>query len=344
MVQLASTPLSTTFSSNRFKHLQHFLDDHHLDMGNLEFLAGDASFRKYYRIRIGRQSWVLMDAPPPENPQAFIQMAQILKENGFSAPHIYGADLKAGFILLEDFGDLTFTQALKQGHNEQDLYELAIDTLIQVHTRILDKPSFLPQYTVEKLYDEAKLFIQWYYPAIYNKELPSTAAEEYESLWRPLFETTLISPASTVLRDYHVDNLMILNRPGTDACGLLDFQDACWGPIVYDVISLLEDARRDIPSPLVEALWHRYVKAFPDYSTEELHRTAVILSAGRHAKIMGIFTRLSRRDGKDGYLQHIPRLWRHLERCLEHPHLAPLKQWFNTYIPQRQVPCPSVKP
>lgn len=307
-------------------------------MADVQFLAGDASFRKYYRIQLAKQSWVLMDAPPPENPRAFINVAKTLKDYGFSAPHIYASDMNAGFILLEDLGDLTFTKAFEQGHNEQMLYELAIDTLIQIHTRVNQKPAYLPPYTVDDLYAEAQLFIDWYYPAVYGQSVSSDITAEYKSLWKEALQTTLTCPSSLVLRDYHVDNLMVLPRSNIQACGLLDFQDARWGAMVYDVVSLLEDARRDIPNDLVEALWHRYLSAFLEHDAEDLRQAATILSAGRHAKIIGIFTRLARRDGKNHYLHHIPRVWRHLERCLEHPALGSLKDWFNTHTPNRQIP------
>lgn len=344
MAPSVSIPLSKILPNTRLNEIKTFLSDHYLDLAQIDFLAGDASFRKYYRIRHEGQSWVLMDAPPPENPEAFIHVANTLKTHDFSAPHIYGTNLENGFILLEDLGDLTFTQALKQGYNEQTLYELAIDTLIELHTSITQRPDYLPFYSVEDLYREAELLIDWYYPAIYGKKLDKGAVKDYQTLWCDLFEKTMSGPHSLVLRDYHVDNLMVLERPHIQSCGLLDFQDARWGATVYDVVSLLEDARRDIDPTLVDHLWRRYLNAFDSQENLNLRQYAAILSAGRHAKIIGIFTRLAHRDGKDHYLSHIPRVWGHLEKCLTAPELAPLHHWFTTHIPERSVPCPSIKP
>jgi aminoglycoside/choline kinase family phosphotransferase len=340
-----SPPFSVTDRSSLQKT---FLHNCNLNPYTLGFLAGDASFRKYYRLKTSDVSYVLMDAPPPENPTQFCQVATYLRSLGFSAPQIIAHDLDSGFVLLQDFGDKTYTKLLQEGYAEKDLYELATDILISLHTKSKERPSFIPFYTIDKLLEEASLVIDWYVPQI--PSLPPLSQEErlsYITLWKKAFEKTLNIPQSLVLRDYHVDNLMILENqklpPSLSTCGLLDFQDALWGPIVYDLVSLLEDARRDVSPDLRNALWKRYLNAFPSLNPNHLIEAGTILSAGRHAKIIGIFTRLAVRDQKPHYLPHIPRVWRLLEDCLIHPSLQELKDWFDRNIFVRIAPHHSVR-
>jgi len=140
-------------------------------------------------------------------------------------------------------------------------------------------------------------------------------------------------PASLVLRDYHIDNLMRLDRPGLAACGLLDFQDAVIGPVAYDLVSLIEDARRDVPADLRAAMRARYLTRRPGIDAEALDRAVAVLGAQRHAKVIGIFCRLAMRDGKPGYLHHLPRLWRMIARSLGHPDLRPMERWMDRHVP-----------
>lgn len=324
-------------SNLRLKLLSHFLHLHGWGDVQPKFLAGDASFRTYYRLEKQGQSILFMDAPPPERPQEFCQIDTCLINLGFSAPQIVATDFKHGFVLLEDFGDDTFTRLLNKGEDMSTLYELALDTLIALHQGSTACPSFVKPYSIDQLYKETELFLDWYLPAVSASSLAPKVRQSFADLWRGVFSRALeLTSHTLVLRDYHVDNLMRLpNRTGVQACGLLDFQDALWGPVVYDVVSLLEDARLDLPSSLVESLWQRYGAAFPAWNLEQLKMAGCILSAGRHAKIIGIFTRLAVRDGKKDYLRHIPRVWGLLEKCLEHPELQDLKEWFTLHVPIR---------
>jgi aminoglycoside/choline kinase family phosphotransferase len=165
--------------------------------------------------------------------------------------------------------------------------------------------------------------------------LSNLERQTYLDLWTPVFEKALKIPQTLVLRDYHVDNLMRLDdRAGVLACGLLDFQDAGWGPVVYDLVSLVEDERLDLEPTLVENCWQRYLSAFPLLNEQTLRTAGCILGAGRHAKNIGIFTRLAVRDGRPHYLNHLPRMWKMLQNCLSHPDLYQLNAWFHEYIPQ----------
>lgn len=302
-------------------------------------LAADASFRRYDRLARGpggQARAVLMDAPPPqENAKIFHYIAGCLIDIDLSAPRPLAIDEESGFLLLEDFGDRTFTRALAEGADEAELYRLAVDTLIALHQRWWPDVPGLPPYNDERLLAEAALLVDWYLPAMTGRETPATQRESYLAAWREVIPAMLDVPHKLVLRDYHVDNLMVLEgREGVARCGLLDFQDALIGPVSYDLVSLLEDARRDVSPAVVAEMLERYHAGMRN----QLDRWAfaasyAALGAQRNAKIVGIFTRLSRRDGKHGYLKHMPRLWRLLEADLQAPVLAPVKDWFDREVP-----------
>ncbi len=299
-------------------------------------LAADASFRSYYRVQLNDRQCVLMDAPPPEEDiRPFVTVGRYLAQLGFSAPRILAEDERRGFLLLEDLGDDTYTRVFEAGGDQGQLYDAAIDTLVHLHELSSAKtaPGEIPAYDMDRLLGEAMLFIDWYMPAV-GATVGDTARAAYEDAWRTVFTDLALRRETLVLRDYHVDNLMWLPaRSGTARCGLLDFQDALIGPRAYDLMSLIEDARRDVDHKRADRLIERYVAACGDIRESDLRRDIAILGAGRHAKVIGIFTRLSRRDGKSQYLVHIPRVWRLLENSLSHPVLAPLALWFAENVP-----------
>lgn len=305
-------------------------------------LAGDASFRRYERLALDGASVVLMDAPPPENVRPFLAVAGVLRDLGLSAPKPHAIDVEAGFLLLEDLGDLTYTRLLDGSRqaagapDEAGLYALAIDVLIDLHRKPLQAfaAADLPRYDDVKLLAEAALLTDWYLPALRGKATSDSERAIYLDLWRRALPQARAVPDTLVLRDYHVDNLMWLpGRTGKAACGLLDFQDAVIGPVTYDVVSLLEDARRDIDPGLVAAMRSRYLAAFPALDPATFDASAAVLGAQRHCKVIGIFTRLWRRDGKTQYLRHVPRVFGLLERALDHPALADLKAWLDRAVP-----------
>ena len=307
-------------------------------------LAGDASFRRYQRIAHDGRRAVLMDAAPPhEDVRPFILVARHLCRLGYSAPEILAEDAEAGLLLLEDLGDDTFTGLLGRGADEAALYHLAVDVLIDLHRRPRAEavPPGVPPYDDGRLLEEAALFVDWYLPEVLDAPLPAALGEGYAACWRSLLPLARGVPETLVLRDYHVDNLMRLDgRSGIAACGLLDFQDAVVGPVSYDLMSLLEDARRSVPAALYAAMEARYLAAFPALDADALALSMAVLGAQRHCKVIGIFTRLSVRDGKPGYLAHIPRVWRLLERALAHPALKPMAGWIESHVPaaRRMVP------
>lgn len=327
--------------------IRDFLNRHGWGEARRSVLAGDASFRRYDRVVEATRQAVLMDAPPPEEDvRPFITIAGHLKAMGFSAPDILAADSENGLLLLEDLGDDTYTRVLAGGGDERQLYALAVDVLIDLHKRPLDEavPKGLPSYGNGRLLDEAFLCPQWTYPVFAGAVPPEPVRRAYGDIWLKLFKTVHAGPKNLVLRDYHVDNLLWLSdRNGIAACGLLDFQDAVSGPPTYDLMSLLEDARRDIDGELKTEMKNRYLSAFPDIDRETFETVFTLLAAQRHAKVIGIFTRLCVRDGKPDYLVHIPRVWRLLEAALEHPVLADMKDWFDTHMPPSMRVVPPIE-
>jgi N-acetylmuramate 1-kinase len=309
-------------------------------------LAGDASFRRYDRLEATGRRAVLMDAPPPkEDVRPFMAVARLLRGLGFSAPQILAEDVAAGLLLLEDFGDSTYTRLLAAGAAEEPLYALAVDLLIALHERFAaSTAAVLPPYDDRRLLNEAALLVDWYLPAVAGHPTDAELREEYLELWRGLFPAARGVGDTLVLRDYHVDNLMLLaDQTGIAACGLLDFQDAVIGPRSYDLVSLLEDARRDVPTEIVNRMLHRYSAAFPELDRDEFAASYAVLGAQRNCKIVGIFTRLCVRDGKPVYLAHIPRVWRLIEQDLRHPALAPIARWLDRHIPPALRVIPSCR-
>ena len=312
-------------------------------------LAADASVRRYYRLVDADRSVVLMDAPPPfEDVGPYVAVAEMIRRLGLSAPEVYAADRERGFLLIEDFGDDLYTRLLAGGADEAALYRLAIDTLVALHRAVAARglPA-LPPYDEERLLAEAVLLTDWYAPNVLGAPLPGEAREDYLGRWREVLPRAALPAATLVLRDYHVDNLMLLRgRPGVRGCGLLDFQDAVCGPPSYDLVSLLRDARRDVPAALRIAMTERYLAAFPGLDRAGFRRAGAIFAAQRNCKILGIFTRLWRRDGKPGYLPHIARVWRLIEEAVrDEPALRPIGEWLDRHLPPavRRAPTNSAR-
>ena len=293
-------------------------------------LAGDASFRRYFRVIDGDRTAVLMDAPPAtEDSRPFLSIGADLAARGFSAPQPLGVDLDAGLVLLEDFGDARVTPVLAaEPAREAAIYASAIDLLADLHGQ--PAPP-LPPYSEAEMLREVRLLPDWYLPAVGLAEAPGYDAA-WAATWGPVVAATHAAPVLT-LRDYHADNLMLLDRPGVRGLGLLDFQDALAGHPAYDLVSLLQDARRDVPRDLEEAMIARYVAARGIADVAGFRAAYEVLGAQRNAKIIGIFTRLRNRDGRQGYVERLPRMWRLLARNLAHSALAPVAAWFDANVP-----------
>ena len=303
-------------------------------------LAGDASARRYERLTRADATAVLMDDPPPGHSLGtFIRIAHLLRDMGHAAPEVFAADEDLGFALLEDFGDDSFAVLLAGPASaalERTLYEAATDVLADLRRR--PAPPDLPLYDPAWMLRDAALFLE---TAPCGVAAPAMAAD-FAAAWRaPLEEAAAAGPAVLCLRDFHAGNLMWLPAPGDGGCdtsgrhrvGLLDFQDARLGPAAYDLVSLLQDARRDLGAGLEAAMVARYLRATAERNDAAFRAAYAILGAQRAVRIIGVFRRLARRDGKPAYLAHLPRVWRHLDANLAHPALAPVRAWFDRWVP-----------
>ena len=307
-----------------------FLAAHGWEGAEIRPLAGDASFRRYFRVHRGLAQAVLMDAPPPhEDARPFVAAAQWLAGAGLSAPSILAHDLDRGLLLIDDFGDARLRETLDAvPGRERELYEVAVDLLVHLHAR--PPMPGLQAHGLDQWLSELQLFPDWYCPAVGL----DVDAEGYRAAWRAALEPVGrdgLGPV-TVLRDYHAENIMLVSgRAGIRHFGLLDFQDAVVGHPAYDLASVLEDARRDVDPAVERAMLERYVKATGQGA--EFETAYWTLAAQRNTRILGVFTRLWKRDGKRHYTKFQPRMWGLLERDLAHPALAPVRAWFDANVP-----------
>jgi aminoglycoside/choline kinase family phosphotransferase len=306
-----------------------FLDATDWRDATIELLTGDASARKYARVEKGNRTAILMDASQlPGIVGQFVRIDRHLIQLGFSAPEIIACDGANSLLLLEDFGDATFAQLLDDGHDPKKLFALGTDVLIALHKNPLAVPKDLRVYSPEKMLEDLELFLGWCTPGI-----SETGKIEFRKVWREILPVAHQAPVSLLLRDYHVANLMMLPaRDGVQQAGLLDFQDAYCGPVTYDLVSLLEDARRDVPEDLREKMFARYLEQFPSLDRNVFETSTAILAALRHTRVLAIFEKLSRTEGKHDYKNlHSPRVEHLLQNALRHPMLAGVKNWFAQY-------------
>ena len=303
-----------------------FLENAGWGGAQVEPLPGDASFRRYFRIRNGAKTAMLMDAPPPnEDPGPFLHVGKWLCHHGMRAPAIYSEERERGLVLIEDFGNARMRDWLDENPEEEEsIYARAIDALVAL--RACPPGPFGP-YDMEVYQREAALFVEWFCPLQGLTVDEAAWAAAWDAVLTPMLPRQ--NPGVTVLRDYHAENIMLLPD---GAQGLIDFQDALVGHPAYDLVSLLQDARRDVSPELERAMLDRYleqVSVGPEFSADYAR-----LGAQRNAKIVGIFARLWKRDGKPRYLAMIPRVWEAMERDLKHPALAPVAEWFDANIPR----------
>ncbi|MGB3738867.1 MAG: phosphotransferase [Pontixanthobacter sp.] len=294
-------------------------------------IPGDASFRRYFRVRTnGRRAMVMYAPPPEEDVVPFIVATEYLTAHSMRAPTIHARDAAQGWLLIEDFGDSRMRDWLDENPQGEDgAYRAAIDTLVSLHTK---PPGPFAAYDAEAYGREVALFTEWYCPAMEIEVDEAAFFDAWSEVLKPLDKRRRSDV--TVLRDYHAENIMLLNPvpDGSGPQGLIDFQDALVGHPAYDLVSLLQDARRDVSTDLERRMLRHYIeRADPglDFKADYAR-----LGAQRNAKIIGIFTRLYRRDGKPQYLDYLPRVWAVLERDLAHPALEPVSRWFDVNIPR----------
>ncbi|MGH6680164.1 MAG: aminoglycoside phosphotransferase family protein, partial [Bradyrhizobium sp.] len=347
----------------RLKALRQFLTEAGFADAKRRRMAGDASIRSYARLIRDESSFIVMNSPrrpdgPPiyggksysaavhlaEDVKAFVAMAGGLRTRGLSAPSIHHADLGNGFLITEDFGGALFVEGVPpQPISER--YEAATDMLATLHRESLpevlplapDIEYRIPVFDTDALLVELGLMLEWYLPD--RGIAPSDdLRSEFLARWRELLARPATAARTWVLRDFHSPNLIWLGaRTGIARVGLIDFQDAVLGPPAYDVVSLLQDARVDVPEALELALLARYIEArrAADQNVDASAFAAAyaIMSAQRNTRLLGTFARLNRRDGKPQYLRHQPRIWTYLSRSLAHPALASIRAWYAANVP-----------
>ncbi len=323
-----------SYIAERAKKLEDFVSGHFQGQNEpLQPMLGDAGLRSYSRVISGGTSYIVMDCPTDYcSVQPFIDIAHYLRGNDFSAPEIIAQDTEQGFLILEDFGTLSVKEYLMRAdgldpEERKRIYHLIIDLLIVLQQQ--EPPAGLKELNNEFLSSELDIFVNYYIPYAYKKELKIHEFDEFIELWKIALEAKEPMAEGIILRDYHVENMMYLeNRDGINQLGLLDFQDALSGSPIYDLVSVLEDARFDVPKE--EAL--EYIKYFVEKKELDIEETLLnyyILGAQRNSRILGVFARKAERDGDDNYLQYIPRVLKYLEQDLSHPILAPIKNWLE---------------
>jgi len=354
-------------TSDRASAMDTFLENSGWGQARREPLPGDASTRRYIRLVDADRTAMLMDAPaaaeaplcPPEaspaeraqlgynalarlagsNLAAFAGLANALCERGFSAPRILASDFEHGFLVLEDLGDDLIARLIPQQLHEGTIYALAVDVLAAIyrstfgdHVSAGGEDWPLLAYDDTALMAEADLFLEWYLARHAGVELDDEARAEWVRLWTAAFKRLESCAPGLVLRDFHAENLLHLpDRDGEAALGLLDFQDALIGHPAYDLVSLLEDARRNVDRKLAIPLKARFVEKAGIADSAGFDAAYAVLGAQRNAKILGIFVRLAVRDGKQRYLDLLPRVARHFVADLQHPALMELNLWIKTH-------------
>ncbi|ANC92981.1 aminoglycoside phosphotransferase [Azospirillum humicireducens] len=328
----------TVVSQAREAEIAAFLAANGLSGAVREPLAGDASARRYERLRkADGETLILVDTPAPaEDLVPFIAIGAELAAIGLSVPAVIAADVERGLAIQDDFGSDTFSRLLADGADPQPLYRMATDALIAIHRGWPEGAAqrlALPVYDPDLFIAQTRLFLDAYMPVVLGHPLSDKDRCDFDTAWRTVLEPVCAGAPSLLLRDYHVDNLMRLDRPGAKAAGLIDFQSAGWGPRAYDLVSLLEDARRDVAPALADAMVARYLAAFPEIDAAAFRRAMAVLGAVRHTRIVAIFVRLALSQGRRSYLVHLPRVWRLLEAQLTKPELAPVATWFARHLP-----------
>lgn len=334
----------------------------------LVYLQGDASPRRYARLtKADGTRALLVDSPrrpdgPPirdgksysaiahlaEDVTAFVAIANALRDSGASTPEILAEDLDQGLLIIEDFGDKVFGPEVQRGADQKSLWLRATNALIVVQAvpppqriDLSDGTTFTLPEADEGVFEiETQLLLDWYWPALHGNSTPKTARDEFTDEWRRIFARVLKQPQTWLLRDYHSPNLIALDdrAPPRDV-GIIDFQDAMRGPTAYDLVSLLQDARIDVPESLEKDLLDHYIAAMTKrdaaFDAQEFRFCYAALGAQRNTKILGIFARLAMRDGKRQYLAHLPRIWGYLERDLRHEGLHALSAWYDRNLPPK---------
>lgn len=303
-------------------------------------IGEDCAFRRYLRLSRNGRTAILLESLPDDHPEAtaghrlseFMRIGRWLQASGINAPAVYAYDLENGYLLLEDLGDETFLAAINRGVPEESLYALAVDVLKRMVLKGREHPVTLAPYEGSLMDVGCRRLADWYAPTVRGSINPDALNESFFSAWEQIHATLPPVPQSVLHGDFHVENLMwIESATGLDRCGVLDFQDARLGPEPYDLANLLEDARRTVPEAIRVAMLNRYCADMTSEGRETFRLWYRVLATRFHCRVLGQFIRLAVKDGKFGYLKHIPRLEAYIEHALPDPVLAPLKAWVEEW-------------
>lgn len=326
----------SSFFESRKDERESFLSRHGWAGAGMRPVGADGSFRRYMRLRRGDESIILMEAVPDGSAMAtpghslrdFVRIGTYLRSAGLHTPEIYAADEAQGYLLLEDFGDVSFRLALDGGEDAGKIYGLATDALIHMRRNADAGAVTLPGYYDSHVHKGRRRIVDWYMPAARGKKNSDGLAEEYLAVWDDIEKDMPPCPSGFLHVDYHAENLMWMpGESGLRRCGILDFQGAMRGPLPYDLANLLEDARAAVPPDARSDMMARYCAGMTADEKEIFQAWYRILAAQFHCRVIGQFVRLAVKDGKAQYLKHIPRVAGYLEEGLKHPLLATLRAW-----------------
>ncbi len=305
-------------------------------------LATDASSRKYYRVSFtnGKTAVVMDDEGCRCRTHEFVTLSKFLRRRGAYVPEVFASDFKNGFLLIEDLGDSSISKLLTD-NNETQLYLSAASALSKV-TAITERPKCAEELSKRKILDDLQLFTDWYYPMAVGQILSPQARKDFFNIIEQLSSLAYQVPNRLVLWDYHIDNVMVPKN--SKECAIIDFQDALWGPLTYDIMSLLAADRRTASDTTINMVKEAFFKTLTGVSREDFEDSYAFLSLFRHLRVLGRFTTLSMINGKKHYLQYICQIWERIDSILKYPKLEKIKQWMTQYILPEQRTTPVRKP
>ncbi|MAR78808.1 MAG: hypothetical protein CMM18_01105 [Rhodospirillaceae bacterium] len=320
---------------NKLNSLEFFFNNNRIKPDQIMLMKGDASNRVYSRIYQNNESMILMDDQDKLNLKKFLNVSQSFLEIELSIPKIFCKDLDEGFALMEDFGDTTYTNYINKNIEYDHLYENAIDVLLRIQKGLA--PNYLDYFTDKRVIEEVSIFLDWTLPFYFKGRVNQKLKNNFIDCWSE-FAKVIFSKSNVITHfDFHIDNLIWLkNRKGFRRVGILDFQDALIGPPVYDLVSLLQDARRDVDEGLQKKLINKFLKE-NKYSMDEFKFLYDCVGAQRNTRILGVFARLKLRDNKDSYLKHMNRVWGYLKNNLQNPQLKDLHNCYSDFFPEEAL-------
>ena len=330
---------------NRISQLKLFATNH-IGNSNFEFLPinTDASSRRYYRIILkNQQTFIILDdekccCKTPE----FVELSKFLNAHNVYVPKVIAQDIKNGMLLLEDLGNQSMRDMLyEHPEKEEKLYSSAANAIAKIAT-IEERPTCTKELSPEIMLNDIQLFTDWYFPMATETPLSEEAKQDFMSIFKKLLPMAFKVPNRLVLWDYHIDNIMF--PPHSKECAIIDFQDAMWGPLTYDIMSLLAADRRMVSQKIINTTKDLFFNQLKNISRQDFEDSFAFMSMFRHLRVLGRFTTLSMVNKKEKYLQYVPQLWQMLDDVLNYPKLLPLKNWLDNNFPKELRILPHRKP